>query len=312
MNRSDQARDPAARAEAAQRPAAAALARRAPGAARARAARGARGGGGARPRARGRRRRAGPAGRRRPTRARSARAGRRARPPRSSRPRGRGNADRAWSSGSSAGNGSVTRGDVRPSREGAPVTGPGGLVVVGTPIGNLDDLSPRAAAWLRDADLVACEDTRRTATLLRHAGADTRMMAVHQHNEAARARPSWWRAWARGRRSPSSATPACRWSAIRARGWCGRRSTPGCRSPWCPGRAPSPPRSRSRGSRATRASRSSASSPARGAERRAVDGAHRRARRARGLLREPPAPAGAAGRARRGVARAARWRSAGS
>ena len=67
------------------------------------------------------------------------------------------------------------------------MTGPGGLVVVGTPIGNLDDLSPRAAAHLREADLVACEDTRRTATLLRHAGADTRMLAVHQHNEAARA-----------------------------------------------------------------------------------------------------------------------------
>ena len=67
------------------------------------------------------------------------------------------------------------------------MTGPGGLVVVGTPIGNLEDLSPRAAACLRDADIVACEDTRRTATLLRHAGADTRMLAVHQHNEAARA-----------------------------------------------------------------------------------------------------------------------------
>lgn len=63
----------------------------------------------------------------------------------------------------------------------------GGLVVVGTPIGNLDDLSARAAACLRDADLVACEDTRRTATLLRHAGADVRMVAVHRHNEAARA-----------------------------------------------------------------------------------------------------------------------------
>lgn len=67
------------------------------------------------------------------------------------------------------------------------MTGPGGLVVVGTPIGNLEDLSPRAAACLRDADLVACEDTRRTATLLRHAGAATRMLAVHRHNEAARA-----------------------------------------------------------------------------------------------------------------------------
>ena len=60
-------------------------------------------------------------------------------------------------------------------------------MVVGTPIGHLEDLSPRAAAHLRDADLVACEDTRRTATLLRHAGAGTRMLAVHRHNEAARA-----------------------------------------------------------------------------------------------------------------------------
>ncbi len=60
------------------------------------------------------------------------------------------------------------------------------LSVVGTPIGNLDDLSPRAAAALRDADLVACEDTRRTAVLLRHAGSDTPMLALHAHNEAAR------------------------------------------------------------------------------------------------------------------------------
>jgi 16S rRNA (cytidine1402-2'-O)-methyltransferase len=58
--------------------------------------------------------------------------------------------------------------------------------VVGTPIGNLDDLSPRAAAALRDADVVACEDTRRTATLLRHAGSSAPMLSVHRHNEAAR------------------------------------------------------------------------------------------------------------------------------
>lgn len=57
---------------------------------------------------------------------------------------------------------------------------------MGTPIGNLADLSPRAAERLRGADLVACEDTRRTATLLRHAGSDARMVAVHRHNEAAR------------------------------------------------------------------------------------------------------------------------------
>jgi 16S rRNA (cytidine1402-2'-O)-methyltransferase len=63
----------------------------------------------------------------------------------------------------------------------------GRLVVVATPIGNLGDLSPRAAEALRDADLVACEDTRRTATLLRAAGADVPMVPSHEHNEAARA-----------------------------------------------------------------------------------------------------------------------------
>jgi 16S rRNA (cytidine1402-2'-O)-methyltransferase len=62
----------------------------------------------------------------------------------------------------------------------------GGLVVIGTPIGNLDDLAPRAAAALRDADVVACEDTRRSAVLLRHAGADTPMLPLHAHNEASR------------------------------------------------------------------------------------------------------------------------------
>lgn len=63
----------------------------------------------------------------------------------------------------------------------------GRLVVVATPIGALDDLSPRAAQALRDADVVACEDTRRTAVLLRHAGSDAPMVPAHQHNEARRA-----------------------------------------------------------------------------------------------------------------------------
>lgn len=60
-------------------------------------------------------------------------------------------------------------------------------MVVATPIGALDDLSPRAASALRDADVVACEDTRRTAVLLRHAGSGAPMVPSHQHNEARRA-----------------------------------------------------------------------------------------------------------------------------
>jgi 16S rRNA (cytidine1402-2'-O)-methyltransferase len=62
----------------------------------------------------------------------------------------------------------------------------GGLVLVGTPIGNLDDLSPRAADALRDAHVIAAEDTRRTRALLSHAGisAGRRLRAVHADNEA--------------------------------------------------------------------------------------------------------------------------------
>jgi 16S rRNA (cytidine1402-2'-O)-methyltransferase len=63
----------------------------------------------------------------------------------------------------------------------------GALVVVATPIGNLGDLTQRAAEALREADLVACEDTRRTAVLLRHVGSTAPMLPAHEHNEAARA-----------------------------------------------------------------------------------------------------------------------------
>lgn len=62
------------------------------------------------------------------------------------------------------------------------------LVLVGTPIGNLGDISPRAAQALSDADTIACEDTRRTRALLSHLGlsAGGRLLSVHGHNEAAR------------------------------------------------------------------------------------------------------------------------------
>jgi 16S rRNA (cytidine1402-2'-O)-methyltransferase len=62
----------------------------------------------------------------------------------------------------------------------------GTLRVVATPIGNLGDLSPRAAAALRDADLVLAEDTRRTGKLLRHVGSDTPQLSLHEHNERER------------------------------------------------------------------------------------------------------------------------------
>lgn len=63
---------------------------------------------------------------------------------------------------------------------------PGKLTVVATPIGNLDDLSTRAVAVLRDADLVACEDTRHSGRLLTHLGLKKRLVSLHEHNERQR------------------------------------------------------------------------------------------------------------------------------
>ncbi|MDB5690617.1 MAG: uroporphyrin-III C/tetrapyrrole methyltransferase [Sphingomonas bacterium] len=63
-----------------------------------------------------------------------------------------------------------------------------GLYIVATPIGNLSDLSPRAASILAQADLIAVEDSRVTAVLLRHVGTKRPMIAYHDHN-ADRVRP---------------------------------------------------------------------------------------------------------------------------
>ena len=60
---------------------------------------------------------------------------------------------------------------------------PGRLWVVATPIGNLDDLSGRAAEILREVPLVAAEDTRHSAPLLARIGSRARTIALHEHNE---------------------------------------------------------------------------------------------------------------------------------
>ena len=62
----------------------------------------------------------------------------------------------------------------------------GVLSVVATPIGNLDDITYRAAAVLRAASVIACEDTRHTRKLLNHLGIATPTVSPHEHNEAAR------------------------------------------------------------------------------------------------------------------------------
>ncbi len=61
----------------------------------------------------------------------------------------------------------------------------GALVLIGTPIGNLGDLAPRAAEELGRADAVACEDTRRTGRLLAHVGVRAPvLLVVNDHTEA--------------------------------------------------------------------------------------------------------------------------------
>ena len=77
----------------------------------------------------------------------------------------------------------------RAGRRSSAQDGTGRLVLVGTPLGNASDLSPRAARAIQEADVVACEDTRHTRKLLAVAGIETKapLLSLHQHNEQARA-----------------------------------------------------------------------------------------------------------------------------
>lgn len=64
----------------------------------------------------------------------------------------------------------------------------GTLYIVATPIGNLADASPRSLEVLRVADLIACEDTRTSRTLLAHYGITARTLPLHEHNERSAAK----------------------------------------------------------------------------------------------------------------------------
>src|SRR6476659_1202947 len=60
------------------------------------------------------------------------------------------------------------------------------LAVCGTPIGNLEDVTLRVLRELGEAQLVLCEDTRRTKILLERHGIDAKLVSYHEHNEAER------------------------------------------------------------------------------------------------------------------------------
>ena len=117
------------------------------------------------------------------------------------------------------------------------MTAPGRLVLVGTPIGNLGDLAPRAAEALATADVVCCEDTRRTGKLLSLAGIERAPVRGRERAHRGRARrPACSTAWTAASGWCSSPTPACRACPTPASGWSPRPWRPGTRSRSSPAR----------------------------------------------------------------------------
>jgi len=77
---------------------------------------------------------------------------------------------------------------MRPEQETGTSSARGVLYLVGTPIGNLQDITLRALETMKRVQLIACEDTRRTRRLLDYYGISTPTVSYHEHNERARAR----------------------------------------------------------------------------------------------------------------------------
>ena len=94
------------------------------------------------------------------------------------------------------------------------------LYVVGTPIGNLGDFSPRAVEILNQVDFIAAEDTRVTLKLLNHFGIQKPMVSYYEHNLRQRGQEILRRLQA-GKRPPWSVMPECPASPIPGKIWYG-------------------------------------------------------------------------------------------
>ncbi len=81
----------------------------------------------------------------------------------------------------------MTAGDGSSDKRAATLSAAAALYLVGTPIGNLEDITLRALRVLREVDLIACEDTRHTQKLLNHYGIAAKTTSYHEHNETDKA-----------------------------------------------------------------------------------------------------------------------------
>lgn len=95
----------------------------------------------------------------------------------------------------------------------------GKLTLVGTPIGNLSDFSPRAVEALRECDFIAAEDTRVTLRLLNHFGIHKPLVSYYEHNKRDRGAQLIARAGGRGKRGAGQRCGGCLRSPIRAKTW---------------------------------------------------------------------------------------------
>lgn len=112
------------------------------------------------------------------------------------------------------------------------------LTVVGTPLGNLGDMSPRAVEALRQADFIAAEDTRVTLKLLNHFEIKKPMISYFEHNRKFHGELICQKIEA-GENCALVSDAGMPAISDPGRTWCGFAESGGSPSAWCPGQAPS-------------------------------------------------------------------------